>query len=54
MSTIAEIEASLQKFTTSELIRVEQAVHRQYGERGGCLIYDDAYGTVTEADAFQF
>jgi hypothetical protein len=50
MSTIAEIEAVLPKLTAEELARVEQAVHKQYRERGGGIIYDDAYGVVTDAD----
>ena len=50
MSTIAEIEAALPKLTTEELTRVEQAVHTQYRQCGGGIIYDDAYGVVTESD----
>ena len=50
MSTIAEIEAALPKLTTEELTRVEQAVHTQYRQRGGGIVYDDSYGVVTEAD----
>ena len=50
MNTIAEIEAALPKLTTEELARVEQAVHTQYRQRGGGIVYDDSYGVVTEAD----
>jgi len=50
MSTIAEIEAVLPKLTTEELVRVEQAVHSQFRQRGHEIVYDDAHGVVTEAD----
>ncbi len=50
MSTVKEIEAVLPKLTAEELVRVEQAVHNQYRQRGGGITYDDAYGVVTEAD----
>jgi len=41
VSTIAEIEAVLPKLTTEELGRVERAVHNQFRQRGGGIIYDD-------------
>ena len=50
MSTIAEIEAVLPKLTSEELVKVEQAVHRQFRQRGGGIIYDDTHGVETEAD----
>jgi S1-C subfamily serine protease len=50
VSTIAEIEAVLPKLTAEELMRVEQAVHRQFRERGSGIVYDDAHGIETEAD----
>ena len=50
MSTIAEIEAVLPKLTAEELVRVEQAVHNQFRQRGGGIIYDDTYGVETDAD----
>lgn len=50
MSTVGEIEAVLSKLTTEELQRVEQAVHQQYRQRHGGIIYDDSHGVVTEAD----
>ncbi len=50
MSTVAEIEAALPKLTNSELAQIERALHTQYRQRGGSLVYDDTYGTVTEAD----
>jgi len=45
-----EIEAALPKLTAEELVRVEQAVHNQYRQRGGGIAYDDAHGVVSEAD----
>lgn len=50
MSTVAEIEAALPQLSTEQLLHVEQALHRQYRQRGGNLIYDDACGVVTDAD----
>jgi hypothetical protein len=50
MSTVAEIEAALPKLTAPELAQVERALLNLYRQRGGGLVYDDAYGTVTEAD----
>ena len=50
MSTVAEIEAALPRLTTEELAQIERALHNQYRQRGGGIVYDDAYGTVTEAD----
>jgi len=50
MSTVKEIEAALPNLTAEDLVRVEQAVHNQYRQRGGGIVYDDAYGVVTEAD----
>lgn len=49
MSTVAEIEAVLPQLSTDQLLRVEQALHQQYRQRGGNLIYDDSYGVVTDA-----
>ncbi len=50
MSTIAEIEAVLPNLTSAELVKVEQAVHSQFRQRGGGIIYDDTHGVETEAD----
>ena len=50
MSTIAEIEAVLPQLTSAELEKVEQAVHSQFRQRGGGIIYDDTHGVETEAD----
>ena len=50
VSTIGEIEAVSPKSSTEELVRVERAVHSQFRQRGGGIIYDDACGIETEAD----
>ena len=50
MSTVAEIEVALAKLTDSELAQIERALHDQYRQRGGGIIYDDAYGIWTEDD----
>lgn len=50
MSTVAEIEAALPQLTTEDLLRLEQALHQQYRQRGERIIYDDSHGVVTEAD----
>jgi hypothetical protein len=50
MSRVAEIEAALPKLTAPELAQIERALHNQYRQRGGGIVYDDDYGTVTEAD----
>lgn len=50
MSTVGEIEAALSQLSAEELQRIEQAVHQQYRQRHGGIIYDDAHGVVTEAD----
>ena len=50
MSTIAEIEAVLPNLTSEELVQVEQAVHSQFRQRGGGIVYDDTHGVETEAD----
>jgi hypothetical protein len=50
VSTVAEIEAVLPKLSTAELVRIERAVHCQFRQRGGGIIYDDAYGIQIRAD----
>ena len=50
MSTLTEIEAAIPNLTTSELLRLEQSLHRLYRERGDAIVYDDKHGVVTEAD----
>jgi hypothetical protein len=50
MSTVAEIEAVLDKLSNAELLQVKRALHRQFLLRGETAVYQDEYGTVTEAD----
>ena len=50
MSTLAEIEAALPALTERELKQLAADVDRQYRERKGALIYQDAHGLETEAD----
>ena len=50
MSTVADIEAVLPNLSAAELLRVERAVHKQVLERASGVIYDDAYGVMSEAD----
>ena len=50
MSTLTEIEAAIPNLTTSELLRLEQSLHRLYRERGDAIVYDDKHNVVTEAD----
>ena len=50
MSTVAEIEEVLPKLSPEELMRVEAALHAVQRQRGGGILYDDAYGVWTEDD----
>ena len=50
MSTVAEIEEILPKLSPEELMRVEAALHAVQRQRGGTILYDDAYGLWTEDD----
>jgi hypothetical protein len=50
MSTLAEIEAATAGLTVAELQHLERTVHALYKSRGHGLIYDDAYGTVSDED----
>lgn len=50
MSTVGEIASALEKLTTEELRRVEEAVHQQYHQRRDGIIYDDSHGVITEVD----
>lgn len=47
---VAEIQAALPQLSTRELLQIEQSLHAIYRQRQEGIIYDDAYGTVTEAD----
>ena len=50
MSSVTEIQAALPQLSTPELLQIEQSLHAIYRQRKDGLIYDDAYGVVTEAD----
>ena len=50
MSTVAEISEALPQLSNSELREVERALLRTYRERKVGIIFDDAYGTLTEED----
>ncbi len=50
MSTVGEIQAALPHLSNDELREVEQAVRQLYRHRNAGVIFDDAYGTWTEAD----
>ena len=50
MSTVAEIEAALPGLTAEELVQVERAVHRQVLQRSNGIMYNDAYGRLTERE----
>ena len=50
MSTVAEIAEAIPKLTTEELREVERVLLRAYRDRKVGIVFDDAYGTFTEAD----
>ena len=50
MSTVNEIEAALLQLSTKELLQVERSLHAIYRQRKDGILYDDAYGLLTEAD----
>lgn len=50
MSTVAEIAEAIPHLTTEELREVERAVIKCYRERKVGIIFDDAYGTLTDQD----
>lgn len=50
VSTIAEIEAALPQLSTEELQRVERALRQQFRDRRHAVVYEDSYGSITEAD----
>lgn len=50
MSTVTEIQAALPQLSTPELLQIEQSLHAIYRQRKDGIVYDDAYGVVTEAD----
>ena len=50
MSTVAEITSALPNLSTEELQQIERSLISIYRQRNSGIIYDDAYGVVTEAD----
>ena len=50
MSTIAEITEVLPRLTNDELRVVERHLLQLYRERKVGIVFDDAYGTLTEQD----
>lgn len=50
MSTVAEINQTIPQLTTEELRAVERRLLEEYRERKVGIIFDDAYGTLTEED----
>lgn len=49
-STLTEIAAALPKLTDAELKQLAAELDRLFRERKGALIYQDAHGTLSEAD----
>ncbi|MDR3456089.1 MAG: hypothetical protein P4N60_01475 [Verrucomicrobiae bacterium] len=50
MSTVAEINETISQLTIDELRAVEQRLLQEYRQRKVGIIFDDAYGTLTEED----
>ena len=50
MNLVADIEAALPVLTTDELLRVQDAIRRQLLQRAEYIVYQDAYGTITERE----
>jgi hypothetical protein len=50
MSSVSEIAEALPKLTNDELREVERTLLQTYRERKIGIIFDDAYGTLTEQD----
>lgn len=50
MSTVAEIADAISQLSNDELREVEKLVLQSYRERKIGIIFDDAYGTLTEED----
>lgn len=54
MSTVAEINEAIPQLTTEELRAVERRLLREYRGRKVGILFDDAYGTLTEEDLRRF
>ena len=50
MSTVAEINEAIPQLTNDELRAVERRLLQEYRERKVGIIFDDAYGTLTDED----
>ena len=50
MSTVAEITNAIPQLTNEELRAVERRLLQEYRERKVGIVFDDAYGTLTEED----
>ena len=50
MSTVAEITNAIPQLTNEELRGVERRLLQEYRERKVGIVFDDAYGTLTEED----
>ena len=50
MSTLTEIAAALPKLSDAELKQLAADLDRLYRERKGASIYQDAHGSLSEAD----
>ncbi len=50
MSTVAEINKAIHQLKNEELRAVEKTLLQEYRERKVGIIFDDAYGTLTEED----
>ena len=50
MNTIADIEAALPSLTIAELLQVQRAIRRQLLQRSESIVYQDAYGIITERE----
>ena len=50
MSTVAEINETIHRLSNDELRAVERGLMQEFRERNVGIIYDDSYGTFTEAD----
>ena len=50
MSTVAEITEALLQLSNDELREIERRLLLEYRQRKVGIIFDDAYGTLTEED----
>lgn len=50
MSSVAEIEATIERLSPEELRRVAQRVDELFRRAKGTAIYEDSYGLLSDAD----